>query len=170
MRLTTLSVFDDIGVDRSILTPNCEVGEMCKFQTLCKSAIVILIWNGFPALATVYNSDGSSTNIQYTHDNLAVDGDTIVLPAGTFTWISGITITKAITLQGQGVGSTIVKDNIQNARIMTWTLRCRPAVAPDWHRISGRRWPSFCSAYRSFSRQWIEYRRFNVSDGSLLLE
>ena len=55
---------------------------MCKFQTLCKSAIVILIWNGFSAQATVYNSDGSSTNIQYIHDSLAQDGDTIMLPEG----------------------------------------------------------------------------------------
>ena len=53
---------------------------MCKFQTLGKSAIVILIWNGFPALATVYDSDGSSTNVQSIHDNQAQDGDTITIP------------------------------------------------------------------------------------------
>ena len=94
---------------------------MCKFQTLCKSAIVILIWNGFPALATVYDSDGSSTNIQYLHDNLAVDGDTITLPVGTFSWASGVTISKAITLQGT-VGSTIVKDNVQSGSLITFTL------------------------------------------------
>jgi hypothetical protein len=64
----------------------------------------MLIWNGFPAFATVYNSDGSSTNIQYIHDNLAVDGDTIAIPAGTFSWTTTLTITKAITLQGAGVG------------------------------------------------------------------
>jgi hypothetical protein len=75
---------------------------MCKFQALGKSAIVILIWNGFPALATVYDPDGSSTNVQYVHDNLAVVGDTIAIPAGTFTWSTKVTIAKAITLQGAG--------------------------------------------------------------------
>ena len=57
-----------------------------KFQTLCRSAIVIWIWNGFSALATVYHSDGSPTNLQYIHDTLAQEGDTITLPAGTFLW------------------------------------------------------------------------------------
>jgi len=72
--------------------------------------------------ASVYVSDGSAQNVQYVHDNLAQNGDTITLPAATFIWTSGVTISKAITIQGTGVGSTIVKDNIQNARIMTWTL------------------------------------------------
>jgi hypothetical protein len=63
MQLTTLSAIDDIGVYRSMLAPNCEMREICKFQ-LCRGAIVILIWNGFSALATVYDSDGSSINVQ----------------------------------------------------------------------------------------------------------
>ena len=50
---------------------------MGKFQTLCKSTIVILTWGGFSALATVYDSDGSSINVQYIHDILAQNGDTI---------------------------------------------------------------------------------------------
>jgi hypothetical protein len=81
---------------------------MCKYQTLCKGAIVILIWNGFSALATVYDSDGTSINIQALHDASAChDGDTITIPAGRFIWdvaaggIAGVKITKAITLQGQ---------------------------------------------------------------------
>jgi hypothetical protein len=59
---------------------------MYKSQNLCKGAILIVIWNGFSALATVYDSDGSSTNVQYIHDTLAQDGDMITLPAGTFPW------------------------------------------------------------------------------------
>jgi hypothetical protein len=73
---------------------------MCNSQNLCKAAIVILIWNGFSALATVYDSDGSSINIQYIHDNLAVDGDTITLPSGTFHWTSTVSVTKSITVRG----------------------------------------------------------------------
>jgi len=53
---------------------------MGNIRTLCRSAIVMATWNGFSALATVYDSDGSSTNIQSIHDTLAVDGDTITLP------------------------------------------------------------------------------------------
>jgi hypothetical protein len=74
---------------------------MCKSQNLCKGAIVILIWNGFSALATVHDSDGSSTNVQYIHDTLAQNGDTITLPAGTFDWSSTLVITKDITIVGE---------------------------------------------------------------------
>lgn len=69
--------------------------------------MVILIWNGFSALATVYDSDGSSTNIQYIHDTLAQNGDTITLPAGTFSCSTPVTISKAIKLQGEGSGRII---------------------------------------------------------------
>src|SRR5438093_6258206 len=50
--------------------------------------------------ATVYYSDGSAANVQVLQA-LAQDGDTIIIPAGTFTWTTGVTISKAITLQGQ---------------------------------------------------------------------
>jgi hypothetical protein len=41
----------------------------------------------------------------------ASDGDTITVPAGQATWSSQLTITKNITLQGAGVGNTIIYDN-----------------------------------------------------------
>jgi hypothetical protein len=53
------------------------------------------------AFATTWQTDGSRANVQFTHDTLAVDGDTIVLPVGTFSWTAGVTISKAITLIGQ---------------------------------------------------------------------
>jgi hypothetical protein len=105
---------------------------MRNSQNLCKTAIVILIWNGFSALATVYDSDGSSINVQSIHDILAQNGDTITLPVGAFTWTTGVTVTKAITLQGAGFGNTIVRDNVQNAKIITWTL-----VAGNASRLTG---------------------------------
>ena len=49
--------------------------------------------------AAVYHSNGSAANVQALH-NLASDGDTITVPAGTFSWTSCLTITKGITLQG----------------------------------------------------------------------
>ena len=77
---------------------------MDKIQTLCKGAIAILIWNGLPALATVYDSDGSSTNVQSIHDTLAQNGDTIMPPADT------------ILQQGWPVPSAIIPDN----RLAPW--------------------------------------------------
>ena len=60
--------------------------------------------------------------VQFVHDNLAVVGDTIAIPAGTFTWTTGVAITKAISLQGAGVGQTIIKDGVQGNRLIQVTL------------------------------------------------
>jgi hypothetical protein len=53
--------------------------------------------------ATIYYSDGSAANVQAVH-NAALNGDTITLPAGTFTWSTGVTITKGMKIQGAGSG------------------------------------------------------------------
>ena len=51
--------------------------------------------------ATVWPSDGSDANVQAINDTNAHDGDTITLPAGTFIWITGVSLTKGITVSGQ---------------------------------------------------------------------
>ena len=72
--------------------------------------------------ATVYVSAGTPADVQRIHDIQAQNGDTITLPFGTFTWASGITITKAITLQGAGVGTTIIKDGVQSGALISYVL------------------------------------------------
>ena len=57
--------------------------------------------------AAVYNSNGSSANVQSIHNTLAQNGDTITVPAGQFTWTTPVTISKAIKLRGAGSGRII---------------------------------------------------------------
>jgi len=67
-----------------------------------KILLPILILTGVCAPrcgATVYSSNGSLANVQALV-NVARDGDTITLPAGTFSWTSVLTVTKGIKLQG----------------------------------------------------------------------
>jgi hypothetical protein len=100
---------------------------MCKYRLVYNSAIFILIWNGLPALATVYESDGSPTNIQYIHDALTQNGDTITLPPGTFTWSTAVVFTKTISVQGAGTNQTTIYDNVPKAgggqRTILWTFK-----------------------------------------------
>ena len=49
----------------------------------------------------------SSANVQ-TAINAASAGDTVSIPAGSCTWSSTVSITKPITLQGAGAGSTVI--------------------------------------------------------------
>jgi len=61
-----------------------------------------------PAAATVYRpADCSQTTVNDTLATAASSGDTIVCPAGSWSW-SNVDITKNITLQGDGIGSTII--------------------------------------------------------------
>ncbi|PYK17563.1 MAG: hypothetical protein DME55_09620 [Verrucomicrobia bacterium] len=87
--------------------------------------LFIFILSGFSGPrcgATVYHSNGTAESVRFFHDNQAQNGDTITLPAGTFIWTTGIVISKAITLQGAGVGSTIIRDGVQSAQLIRWSL------------------------------------------------
>jgi hypothetical protein len=68
-----------------------------------------------------WQSDGSAANVQKIHDRQASDGDTITLPPGTFSWTTGVTISKGITLQGStttdvlhktAADKTIIQDSV----------------------------------------------------------
>jgi hypothetical protein len=61
----------------------------------------------------VISSDGSAADLQ-AKVNQAQNGDTITIPPVTATWTTGVTISKAITLQGAGVGQTIIRDAVTN--------------------------------------------------------
>jgi hypothetical protein len=112
VRLTALSAHADIGVNQSAFTLKLGRKNMGNIRTLCRSAIVMATWNGLSALATVFDSDGSSTNVQYIHNTLAQDGDTIALPVGTFSWSTPVSFTKAVNIQGAGTDQTVIYDNV----------------------------------------------------------
>jgi hypothetical protein len=98
--------------------------------------------------ATVYDSDGSVASVRALH-NIAHDGDTITLPAGTFTWTSPVNITKGITLQGQttisGAGTadpvindlTIIKDDTPRNGKGAYILAARIATSAQSFRLTG---------------------------------
>src|SRR4029453_4508343 len=113
--------------------------------------LTILILSGFSALpcgATVYHSNGSVANVQALH-NIAHDGDTITLPAGTFTWTSALNITKGITLQGQttisGAGTanpiindgTIIRDDTLPRGLSNYIISARMATSAQSFRLTG---------------------------------
>ena len=83
--------------------------------------VILSGFSGPRCAATVYHSNGSAANVQQIHDTQAVNGDTITVPAGIFSWSARVNLTKAIILQGAttcnsstGVcnDQTIILDNI----------------------------------------------------------
>ena len=98
-------------------------------------AVFTLILSGFLApqcRAAIYQSNGTAAHVQSILNNQALNGDTITLPAGILHWTTGVTISKAITLQGAGVGATVLTDGVQSGQLIQVTL-----VAGSLTRITG---------------------------------
>jgi hypothetical protein len=62
--------------------------------------------------------------------NSAADGDIILIPAGSCTWTSNLTIDrKLLTIQGAGIGQTIIIDGLSKAsypnipQVLTWITK-----------------------------------------------
>lgn len=78
---------------------------------------------------TVHNTDANPTaaEVQAIHDDAGtVDGDVILLPAGTFSWTTRLTITKAITLRGAGGGGILLPSytaHLLDTGSATFTMR-----------------------------------------------
>jgi hypothetical protein len=97
--------------------------------------LYILIFSSFLAprcRAAIYQSNGTAASVQAIHNNQAHNGDTITLPAGILYWATQVTINKAITLQGAGVGATVIRDSVQSGQLIQVTL-----AAGNLTRVTG---------------------------------
>src|SRR5947207_10096437 len=97
--------------------------------------IYTLIFSSFlapPCRAAIYQSNGTAANVQSILNNQARNGDTVTLPAGTLHWATRVTISKAITLQGAGVGTTVIMDSVQSGQLIQVAL-----AAGNVTRITG---------------------------------
>ena len=103
----------------------------------CKLLIAIVLvstsWSDASG-TTWYAGDPSIASVQ-TAINSASTGDTVVVPSGTATWTTGLVVTKAITLQGAGIGSTIIKNAITTSG--SSPLLLVTSVASQNTRITG---------------------------------
>jgi hypothetical protein len=98
-------------------------------------ATLILALPGSAEAATINAASVSLTDVTRAVAS-AADGDTVVVPAGTASWTNNLAISKAITLQGAGIGRTIIIDSVPNGtpqkNLMRWTL-----VANKASRMTG---------------------------------
>src|ERR1700747_1232584 len=93
----------------------------------CVSALVSLATTLILALsrlagATTVNANSTSLSDVAAAIASAADGDTVTIPGGTATWTRTLAVRKAITIQGAGVGVTIIKDSVQDGRLIDWVL------------------------------------------------
>ena len=126
---------------------------MGKFLSIAAGLSFLVTSNSF---GTVWPSDGSAANVQAIHDTNAHDGDTITLPAGTFIWTAGVSLTKGLTIRGQttvtGAGTANCSANDQTI-IIDEKLRATP----------GSLLKATIPAGKSFRLTGITFRRGTVN-------
>lgn len=78
--------------------------------TLLASALVV--WASLPVHAATITAANCGLSAVQSAINSTQHGDTVVIPAGTCTWTSALTVTKGITLTGAGIDVTKIIDNV----------------------------------------------------------
>jgi hypothetical protein len=69
---------------------------------------LLLLLSARLSIATTLETNGSLSDVQ-AKVNASVAGDIVHIPAGSFTWTSPLSVgQKAITIQGDGIGTTII--------------------------------------------------------------
>src|SRR5438067_2013866 len=84
------------------------------------AATLILTASGLAA--TTINAKSASPSDVAAAITSAADGDTVTIPSGEASWTRTLQIKKGITIQGAGVGATIIKDSVQSGQLIRWTL------------------------------------------------
>src|SRR6478672_5407073 len=75
------------------------------------TAVIFLCTNLIVHGSTSTAASPNVADIQAKID-LARDGDTVVVPAGTAKWTAGLEITKNIIVRGAGIGKTVIYDRV----------------------------------------------------------
>lgn len=132
--------------------------------------LIIFVFSSFSVLrcgAAIYHSNGSVANVQALH-NAALDGDTITLPAGTFSWTSRLNITKGITLRGL---TTITGAGTRNPRITDATIikDQTPRTGTNLGIIQVRITPSQSCRLTGLTFQPGTATRFSAAGGAIIL-
>jgi len=96
-------------------------------------------WNGgHEGTAPWYVKDGPGgsdsvayDDVNYCVNAVAIEGDSVHVPAGSATWTAMLSITKGIILQGAGIDNTVIINGIINARAGDFLISIAPAVLAD---------------------------------------
>ena len=116
-----------------------------KFIGYILLALLINSVIGLGAKAATITAANCSSSAVQTAVSSASNGDTILVAAGTATWTSPLTINKKVTIQGAGIGSSIIRTTaathafdirISNARVTGFTLDCNSNNQSNWGIIN----------------------------------
>jgi hypothetical protein len=85
------------------------------------AATLILDLSHFAGATTINANSASQSDVAAAIAS-AADGDIVLIPGGSVTWTRTLRVRKGITIQGAGVGVTIIKDAVQSGQLISWSL------------------------------------------------
>ena len=92
----------------------CRIGFASLLRRCCLSLALIAAISSRVQAVTVNLNLADISTVQAAV-NVALDGDIIVLPAGTVTWSQRLNVSKAITIKGAGIGQTVINAGYSDA-------------------------------------------------------
>jgi hypothetical protein len=105
--------------------------------------LVIYIVTLCVTVAASYAAVINAASVSYSDINAAItgasNGDMVVVPSGTATWSSTLSINKNIVLAGAGVGNTVITSNIGSSYLIIYTpstIVGSPSTTPSF-RVTG---------------------------------
>lgn len=106
---------------------------MKKITIFILLIILFTVANAFSDTHTAASCSYADVNTMVNGSGNAAAGDTVIIPPGSCTWTSTLTIDKALTLQGSGVASTIITHNNSYNPLISIS----PTTATDFIRVTG---------------------------------
>jgi hypothetical protein len=89
-------------------------GAFHQFRVIAYLAMIVLLHSAAALAATVTAATCGSTDVAKAL-NSARDGDTVAIPAGQCTWTANVSTSKRLTIQGAGIGQTVLIDGVSKA-------------------------------------------------------
>ncbi len=89
-----------------------------SFKIIISMVLLVLAYVPIAHSATIKASSCSASDVQAAIDS-ASQGDTVIVPAGSCDWRTKVTMNKGITLQGAGIGKTIITDDVAGTYMLS---------------------------------------------------
>jgi hypothetical protein len=145
------------------------------YQMRLKLGITLLLASCTASQAAIFSASSAARDHVQAAVDKAVSGDTVKVPSGTVSWTSGVYIPdgKNITLQGGGIGKTVISQGlgtiinlgITSSRVTGFTFRRTSDVTDHIINASGVGWRvDNCRFEGSSTASTIGVRAFYAAD------
>lgn len=128
---------------RYLYVPVSDIEVPIERLTMYILVLLLMMIPAFAEAADINATTCSSAHVQSAIDS-ASDGDRVIVPAGSCTWTTTVTIlNKSITLEGAGIGNTTITGNASGEDAgLLWTTKATGNSPAGFSRLTGFTWTS----------------------------